>query len=66
MHRFGEVQAHRTSSNLLELHPHRDSKVGPLVQVGLVDRSIGPGRASGQGPLVQVGLVDKVHLSRSD
>ena len=27
MHRFGEVQAHRTSSNLLELHPHRDSKV---------------------------------------
>ena len=27
MHRFGEVQAHRTSSNLLELHPHRDNKV---------------------------------------
>ena len=23
MHRFGEVQAHRTLSNLLELHPHR-------------------------------------------
>ena len=27
MHRFGEVQAHRTSLNLLELHPHRDKKV---------------------------------------
>ena len=27
MHRFGEVQEHQTSSNLLELHPHRDSKV---------------------------------------
>ena len=23
---FGEVQSHRTSSNLLELLPHRDSK----------------------------------------
>ena len=27
MHRFGEVQAHRTSSNLLEPHHHRESKV---------------------------------------
>ena len=26
-----EVQAHRTSSNLLELHPHRDSKVYRLL-----------------------------------
>ena len=31
MHRFREVQAHRTSSNLLELHPHRDSKVYRLL-----------------------------------
>ena len=31
MHWFGEVQAHRTSSNLLELHPHRDSKVYRLL-----------------------------------
>ena len=31
MHRFGEVPAHRTSSNLLELHPHRDSKVYRLL-----------------------------------
>ena len=31
MHRFGEVQAHRASSNLLELHPHRDSKVYRLL-----------------------------------
>ena len=31
MHRFGEVQAHRTSSNLLDLHPHRDSKVSRLL-----------------------------------
>ena len=31
MHRFGEVQAHRTSSNLLELHPHRASKVYRLL-----------------------------------
>ena len=27
MHRFGEVQAQRTSSNLIKLHPHRASKV---------------------------------------
>ena len=27
MHRFGEVQTQRTSSNLLKLHPHRDNKV---------------------------------------
>ena len=27
MHQFGEVQTQRTSSNLLELHPHRDNKV---------------------------------------
>ena len=27
MHEFGVVQAHRTSSNLLEPHLHRDSKV---------------------------------------
>ena len=26
-HQFGEVQAHRTSLNLLEHHPHRDSKI---------------------------------------
>ena len=26
-HQFGEVQAHQTSFNLLELHPHRDSKI---------------------------------------
>ena len=31
MHRLGEVQAQRTSSNLLELHPHRDSKVYRLL-----------------------------------
>ena len=31
MHRFGEVQAHQTSSNILELHPHRDSKVYRLL-----------------------------------
>ena len=31
MHRFGEVQAQRTSSNLLDLHPHRDSKVSRLL-----------------------------------
>ena len=31
MHRFGEVQAHRTSSNLFKLHPHRDSKVYRLL-----------------------------------
>ena len=31
IHRFGEVQAHRTSSNLLELHPQRDSKVYRLL-----------------------------------
>ena len=30
-HRFGEVQAHRTSSNLLDLHTHRDSKVSRLL-----------------------------------
>ena len=27
MQRFGEVQAHRTSLNLLELHPHRDNNL---------------------------------------
>ena len=31
MHRFGEVQAHQTSSNILKLHPHRDSKVYRLL-----------------------------------
>ena len=27
LHRFGEVQAHRTSSNFLDVHPHRASMV---------------------------------------
>ena len=31
IHRFGEVQAFRTSSNLLELHTHRESKVYSLL-----------------------------------
>ena len=31
MHRFGEVQAHQTSSNLLDTHPHKDSKVYRLL-----------------------------------
>ena len=33
MHRFGEVQAHRTSSNLLELHPHRDRTSSNLLKL---------------------------------
>ena len=38
MHQFGEVQPQRTSSNLLELHPHRASKVFrlPLHEFGVV------------------------------
>ena len=63
MHRFGEVQAHRTSSNLLELHPHRDSKVHVyrvlLHEFGVVrlDRTFsdyiftGDRRSAGQGAI---------------
>ena len=30
-HQFGEVQAHRTSLNLLELHRHRHSKIYTVI-----------------------------------
>ena len=45
MHRFGEVQAHRTSSNLLELHPNRDIKVYRVLlhEFGVVRLDIGIG-----------------------
>ena len=38
MHRFGEVSVQRTLSNLLYLHPHRDSKVASVLlhEVGVV------------------------------
>ena len=38
MHRFGEVRAQRTLSNLLYLHHHRDSKVDSVLlhEVGVV------------------------------
>ena len=49
IHWFGEVQAHRTSSNLLELQPHRESKVSKLLYDELRVQCVQGANCTGSG-----------------